>query len=104
QQLTNHQSPGGVINRLLAAFRRVILQLLGHRFRSDRHLVDADDRPLLLTAGDQLRRGVVGRWLKRQGCKLLRYVWRQLGHLGLRLSGRTAATAAPITAATSTST
>ena len=60
QQLADHQRPGGQVHRFFAAFGRMILQLQRHRFRGDRHLVDADDRPLLFTAGDQLRRGVIG--------------------------------------------
>ncbi|MPN59493.1 hypothetical protein SDC9_207214 [bioreactor metagenome] len=34
----------------------MILQLQGHGLRRDGHAVDADDRPFLFTAGDQLRR------------------------------------------------
>ncbi|MNE17779.1 hypothetical protein D3C80_1107730 [compost metagenome] len=88
-QLADHQRAGGHVHRLFAIRCRVVLQLLGQRLGAEGYTVDADDRPFLFTAGDQLRRRLE---LHRQG------TWR-----GFKDRRRRATTATAVTATTSTS-
>jgi hypothetical protein len=102
EQFANHQRPSGLVDRLFTAFGRVILKFLGHRLRGDRHPVDADDRPLLLTAGDQLWRFILRHRPHLGRLELHRPNRLHIHHR--RHFCRGTATTAPATTATSAST